>query len=143
MRGRRQIGGLPHLLYLMWHIERRTTHCVSCNIWWKAKLYRFEKKVSFTTKWSGALFYALIETSENIKRWINIPSNAPRKITRIFRWSRRRAHGSSFLSVRRKITYRSRMISNQTDPVHAQFSIFSSFLYIHSSELCFLILNSR
>ena len=86
-------------------------------------------------------FMLLLKYQKNIKRQINIPSNAPRKITRIFRWSRRRAHSSSILSVRLKITYRSRMISYSTDLVYVQSSLFSSFFYIHSSELCFLILN--
>ena len=80
---------------------------------------------------------------QKIYKRINVPFCAPRNISRTFRRSRRRAHSSSFLSVQPKITYRSRMISNQTELVYVQFSLFTSIFYIHSSELCFIILNSR
>ena len=71
---------------------------------------------------------------------MNIPFNASRNILRIFRQSRRQAHSSSILSAYPKITYRSRMISCQTDLVESQFS---SFFYLNSSELRSIILISR
>ena len=71
---------------------------------------------------------------------MNIPFNASRNILRIFRQSRRQAHSSSILSAYPKITYRSRMISCQTDLVWSQFA---SFFYLNSFELWSIILKSR